>query len=425
MKRTLNEITRFLGKTSDRMEQVTHVAIDSRKVEKGSLFFALIGEKVDGHDFLQDVAHRGAIGAVVSKNYRGAHFGLKLIPVDDVTIALQSLAADVFQEAPPFVVGVTGSAGKTTTKEFIATLLSEKFPVAKNKGSMNSQLGLPVTILNWEGKERVMVLEMGMSHPGEIRRLVEIAPPNLGVLTNISYQHSEFFPDLAAIAEAKCELFTSKRMEQGIFNESTHHFQSVRKVSIPKTWFHLNNVRADYHLGKLPITIPFQETHFQENFLAAVAVARTFGLSWEEIERGGQKLKPYDHRFQKVEKKGVVFIDDAYNASPASVKAALQNLPKGKRHIGLLGAMRELGSVQEQSHREVGECAVKFLDHLLCIGEECAPMLEVFRREGKKAELFQEKESVTKRLKEIIEMGDVVLIKGSNLLKLWTILEEV
>ena len=150
-----------------------------------------------------------------------------------------------------------------------------------------------------------------------------------------------------------------------------------------------------------------------------------FGLSWEEIERGGQKLKPYDHRFQKVEKKGVVFIDDAYNASPASVKAALQNLPKGKRHIGLLGAMRELGSVQEQSHREVGECAVKFLDHLLCIGEECAPMLEVFRREGKKAELFQEKESVTKRLKEIIEMGDVVLIKGSNLLKLWTILEEV
>jgi len=425
MRKTLKEITRFFNQESDHKDLIVHATFDSCKVERGSLFFALTGEKVDGHRFLEEVAEKGAVSAVVSKSYKGLDFGLKLIRVEDVTKAMQALARDVFQETRPFVVGVTGSAGKTTTKEFIATLLAEKFPVAKNSGSMNSQVGLPLTLLNWNGEEKVMVLEMGMSEAGEISRLIEIAPPDMGVLTNIHYQHAAFFPDLEAIARAKCEMFASPKMKQGIFHLGTEEFEAVKELTLPKTWVHLSDPRAHYTLNKLDISPPFEESHFQENFLAAVAVARSFDLSWEEISRGVKKLKTYEHRFQRKEKKGILFIDDSYNASPISVKMALANLPKGKRRIGLLGAMRELGAVQEKSHREVGECAVKVLDSLICIGQECEPMVELFRNEGKEVALFEKKEDATKHLQAMIREGDVVLIKGANLLKLWTIIEEM
>jgi len=427
MRKHLKEITHFFGQeaggeqqlSSKRHDQIVHVASDSREVKSGSLFFSLIGEKVDGHTFLEEVAKMGAVGAVVSESYSGPDYGLKLIPVRDVRVALQDLARTVYQEKPPFLVGVTGSAGKTTTKEFIATLLAEKFPVGKNKGSMNSQVGLPLTLLNWKGEEEVLVLEMGMSHAGEMERLVEIAPPDLGVLTNISYQHSEFFPDLESIARAKCALFASPKMKSGIFNLETEEFEAVRELDIPKTWFHLSDTHAHYTLKNLGVSPPFEESHFQENFLAAVAVARYFDLSWEEIAQGAQKLKAYDHRFQKIEKKGILFIDDSYNASPLSVKAALANLPRGKRRIGLLGAMRELGAEEERSHKEVGECAAEVLDHFICIGKEWKGV------EGRRVEHFDTKEEATVRLKALIREGDVVLIKGANSFKLWTILEEV
>jgi UDP-N-acetylmuramoyl-tripeptide--D-alanyl-D-alanine ligase len=425
MRKTLKEITHFFGQKSDHKDLIVHAAFDIRKVQKGSLFFALTGEKFDGHSFLEEVAERGAVGAVVSESYKGLDFGLQLIRVGDVTKAMQALARALFQNKPPFVVGVTGSAGKTTTKEFIATLLAEKFPVAKNCGSMNSQVGLPLTLLNWNGEEKVMILEMGMSEAGEISRLIEIAPPELGVLTNVHYQHAAFFPDLEAIARAKCEMFASPKMKQGIFHLQTKKFQAVKKLTLSKTWYHLSDPHAHYTLNKLGVFPPFEESHFQENFLAAVAVARFFDLSWEEIRRGAEKLKTYEHRFQKKEKKGILFIDDSYNASPVSVKAALANLPQGKRRIGLLGAMRELGSVQEKSHREVAQCAVKVLDSLICIGKECKPMVELFRREGKEVALFEKKEDAKMHLKAMIKEGDVVLIKGSNLLKLWTIVEEM
>ncbi len=425
MDRTLKEITHFFGHISDREERIVHAAFDSRKVEKGSLFFALPGEKVEGQDYLEEVAKKGGIAAVVSENYSGPDFGLVLIRVKDVKQALQALGQDVFREKTPYVIGVTGSAGKTTTKEFIATLLMEKFPVAKNSGSMNSQVSLPLTLINWSGEEKVLVLEMGMSHPGELSRLIEIAPPHLGVLTNINYQHAAFFPNLEAIAEAKCEMFKSPQMEKGIFHLQTEQFAGVRALNLPKTWVHLKDPRADYTLQNIGVTPPFTESHFQENFLQAVAVCRHFGLSWEEIERGARQLKPYDHRFQKLEKRGILFIDDAYNASPVSVKAALTNLPSGKRKIGFLGAMGELGAFEEESHREVGECAVKVLDHLLCIGKACVPLVEVFQREGKKVELFETKEEAKRRLLAIASEGDVVLIKGANSLCLWTILEDL
>ncbi|MCB1106599.1 MAG: UDP-N-acetylmuramoyl-tripeptide--D-alanyl-D-alanine ligase [Chlamydiia bacterium] len=422
MRKKLKDIGTFFGKKLHRSDVVFHATYDSREVKQGSLFFALEGEKVDGHLFLKEVAEKGGIGAVVSASYNGESHGLQLIKVPDVRKALQDLAREVFQEKSPLVIGVTGSVGKTMTKEFLAGILSEKFRVAKSFGSMNSQVSLPTTVLNWEGQEEIFVLEMGMSEKGELTRLVEIAEPHLGVLTKITLAHAAFFESLEEIAEAKCELFKSKRMERGFFHLETERFSSVRALDLTKTWFHLSDPRADITLKGLPS--PFEEHHLQENYLAAASVAFHLGMTQEEIEAGAKKLKPYSHRFEKVKKNGILFIDDSYNASPEGVKAALSALPKGKRRVGFLGAMRELGRFEEESHRDVAKQALGVLDHLICIGKECLPMVEIFEKEGKTVEYFKEKGSAVKRLKEIAEKGDVVLIKGANSFKLWTVLEE-
>lgn len=397
-----------------REKKIAHVAFDSRKVKQGTLFFALTGEKVDGHTFLEEVARQGAVAAVVSKDYQGADFGMELFPVEDVRKALQSLARDIFQEKRPFVIGVTGTVGKTTAKEFIAGILSEKFRVGKSMGSQNSQVSLPLTVLNWEGKDEILVLEMGMSEKGELSRLTEIASPDLGVLTKVSLAHSEFFEDIEGIAEAKCELFTSKRMKEAFINRDAKDFKAVQKLKMPITWFEAATIPS-----------PFTEPQLLENLGAAVAIARHLGMSEEEIERGAQKLKPFTHRGERIEKKGVLFIDDAYNASPVAMKAALKSMPQGKKRIALLGGMKELGAYEEESHREVGKCALPLLDELLCVGKECQVMVDLFKKEGKRATLFETKEEAAAHLKTIMEEGDVVLLKGSNSFQLWTTLEDL
>jgi len=425
MRKIWKEIAQLFCQSSECRDWVLDFTLDSRRVKPGSLFFALRGKNVDGHDFLNEIARQGAIGAIVSEDYRGPHFGLQLIRVKDVVQALHLLARGMIVKNLPYVIGVTGSVGKTTTKEFIATLLSEKFSVAKNEGNMNSQVGLPLALLNWGGKEEVIVLEMGMSEAGEIKRLVDIASPDLGVLTHIDYQHSAFFNSLEEIAYAKSELFSSFKTKQGVLNLETQGFKAIQELPVSKIWFHLYDPYAHYSLCKLPIHAPFAESHIQENFLAAVSVARYFNLSWEEIDRGAKMLKMPEHRFQKIEKGGVCFIDDSYNASPLSMKAALNNLPKGRRRIALLGMMRELGFMQEVIHEEVGQCAVKVLDSLICVGRECESMIKPFKKVGKEAVIFETKEEAAKHLKSMIQIGDVVLIKGSNRLKLWDIIEGI
>ena len=422
MRKKLKEIGTFFGRRIKRDEVVVHASFDSRNVQKGTLFFALTGEAVDGHNYLEEVAKKGAIAAVVSSGYQGGDFGLVLIPVPDVKRALQDLAQEVFREKSPLVIGVTGTVGKTTTKEFLATLLAEKFRVMKSPGSLNSQVGLPLTVLNWEGQEEIFVLEMGMSEKGEMSRLVQIAPPHLGVLTKVSLAHSAFFSGIEEIAEAKCELFESEKIERGFFHLETKAFQAVRLLNVAKTWFDCDDPKADVTLNE--VTAPFEERHLQENFLAAVSVAIHLGMSREEIEEGAKKLSTFDHRFQKVKKGGALFVDDSYNASPIAMKAALSSIPKGKRRIGFLGAMKELGDFEASSHQEVAEHALPLLDYLICIGEECGPMVEVFEKGGKPVEHFKEKEGAVKRLKEVVSEGDVVLLKGSNSFKLWATLEE-
>jgi len=415
---------------------VTGFAIDSRKVAKGDLFFALKGEKYNGHGFLKEVAAKGAVGAVVEKAYDGPTGGVPLIKVDNVVSALQKLAKMVQAKRKAKVIAVTGSVGKTTTKEFIATLLEKKYRVAKTPGNANSQVGLPIALLNGAGDEEVLVVEMGMSHPGEIRKLVEIVPPDVALLTKIGHAHIEFFSDgQEGIAREKAEIFSHPKTKVCIASVQAMGFEAVKKKA--NVSFGVGSVEADYLLKEGWVVeekgkesqlfgLPFEESHFCEDFMGATAVARQMGLEWKEIFEQVKKLKGATLRFEKVERGGVVFVNDCYNANPESMKAALDNLPRprmGGKTMAVFGEMTELGKHGEKKHRELAERALKRIDHMLCYGKGCLPMLDVFAVEKRPAEFFGDLGKLKGALFEIAKPGDVVLIKGSNANKLWQLLE--
>ena len=423
----------------------------SSEIKPGDLFFAIKGAKVDGHQFLQQAAERQAVGAVISKEYRGERFGLACIEVDDVLLGMQKLAQIVHSQRTARVIGVTGSVGKTTTKEFIATLLEGQFRVAKTPGNANSQVGLPLSILNAEGGEEVFVMEMGMSQPGEITKLIAIAPPDIAVVTKIALAHAAFFPDgLEGIAAAKAEILSHPNTQIGVINAQAMQFAPLLTVGNAERISYgvqgdlsedLDAQASDYTLhreGELfyvqerdeqspRFNLPFSATHLCENFLGAVVVARTLGMPWPVIIEQAQKLRVFKKRFEKVDRDGVIFINDSYNANPTSMRAALKNIPTPSpngRKIAVLGAMKELGSFSEKSHFEVGQIALGRVDYMICFGEECQPIVDLFRAHEKPVESWLDIVDVKRRVRELVQPGDVVLLKGSNSKQLWRILEE-
>ena len=418
--------------------QILGVRIDSRQVLPGEVFFALPGEKTDGHAFLADAAARGAVAAIVSRLQEGAP--LPLIRVDDVLLSLQNLAQRQFQERPVPLLGITGSVGKTTTKEFAAALLGGVFCVGKSPASYNSKVTYPLNLLNCTGEENLLVFEMGMSEPGEIAHLVQIAPPSIALITRIALAHAMNFSDgLEGIARAKAEIFSESQTKTVIIDwESLPLFGPISKELIT---FSLNDRAADYYLffdaGRYRIDergvrayeldLPFHETHLLHDLLGAMAAARYLGLSWEEIERRISFLERPKMRFEQFEKAGVLFINDAYNANPASMRAALENLPEpkeGGKRIGVLASMLELGDFSVSAHEEIGRLAAKRLDALLCLGQEMAPLCAEFLQSAKKPlESCASIEEMAAKLQELMCPGDVVLIKGSRGMKLERVLD--
>lgn len=434
----LSEIANCLGVCSKDID-IDGFAIDSRLVKKGNLFFALKGNNFDGHDFLEEVAKKGAPAAIVESHYEGKTCGLILIKVPNVTEAIQKLAQIIQSQRKQKIIGITGSVGKTTTKEFLSILLSEKYNVSKTPGNQNSQLGLPLSILNAQGTEEFFIAEMGMTHFGHIRRLVEIAPPDIGLITKIGYSHVESFSNgLEGIAKAKMEIFSHPYTKLGVVNAQVLGFKAAKSYQnkIQKSYA-LEPIQADYILEKgwcireenqysPTFQLPFYETHFCEDFIGAVAIARLLNLSWTEIINGIQNLKTIKLRFEKIEKEGITFINDTYNNSPEAMICALNNLPLpgfGGKIVAVLGEMRYLGNFSEKMHRYVGQVAIDKVDHLLCYGKGCLPMMDVFQKSGKPVEMFHELRILKLKLFEMLKKGDVVLLRGSNPVKLWQILE--
>ena len=449
--RNLQEIAQLLGTSTSQNFSISGVAIDSRELKEGQLFFALKGAKVDGHLFLSEAAKKGAIAAVVSKEYRGESFGMPLLFVDDVKQSLQSLATYAISERKVPIVGITGSVGKTTTKEFTAKLLEKKYKVGKSFGSANSQLGLPLAILNLEGGEELLVLEMGMTEPNEIAKLVQLAPPDIAAVTRIGMGHVGFFEKgIEGIAEAKAEILSHSKTELAILNAQCLSFKAFKNLRGKEQVLFTTSRELDEQFGEVDyylenggegnyairergawtcsFQLPFAASHLIEDFLVAAAIARTLKMQWEEIFSQAMHLTPYKLRFETIVREGVTYIQDCYNANPDSMVAAMSNLPKtkpGAQRIAAIGYMVEMGPESAVLHRKMGEYALNHFDHLLCIGELCRPMMDPFVEAKKPAEFFPNLNALRKRLFELAKPDDLVLIKGSKPNQLWKVLEEV
>ena len=433
---SVKEVAKCLGRSSSIEKKILGFAIDSGKVEPGFVFFALKGAKVDGHDYVAEAFSKGAIAVIVSDVKEG--WQGEVIVVKDTLSALQELARKRVQDHPMRTVGVTGSVGKTTTKEFIAGLLAEHFFVGKTPGSANSQRGLPLSILNLQKMPDVFVAEMGMSEHGGITSLLSIVPPEIVVVTKVALAHSVNFPGgIEEIAFAKSEILGSPGIKKAFLNNQVRGFKAFQNADGVFYGKEEGEARITLKQGlfqieigeeKSPVfSLPFQATHLVENFLAAALVAKEMGLSFEKIIEGAQKLLPYKNRFERVEQDGIVFINDSYNAGPVSMKAALSNLPTPKsqgKTIAVLGEMGELGVFSEKAHAEIGAFASSYVDVLLCAGDECLHMMKAFAESGKRVLHFPTVELLKKEVDSHIKVDDVVLLKASNLAKMWTILEK-
>lgn len=441
---SLKEIASLLHLEINVELNISGFATDSRQVQPQNLFVALKGERVDGHQYLAEVAKNGATAAIVSKSYQGPSYGMVLLYQDDPLAALQAIAKGILAARNPQIIALTGSVGKTTTKEFIATLLGTKYRVSATPGNQNSQVGLPLTLLNHtDGKEEVLVLEMGLTHSGQIARLIDIAPPHIALITSITLSHACNFESLADIARAKGEIFLHPKTTLGIYPLEQEFMPIWNKMgTCKKTSFSVTYPLADYFLEELNDKflkikdsksdatlppLPVLGKHNITNFLAAVAVARSFKLGWNEIKQGLESLALPKMRLEIIEKKGITFINDAYNANETSMKAALESIPepkKGRKRIAVFGEMLELGRFSEQCHREVGKFALGRVDQILCFGEECRPICDCWSEARLPATLYKDQHVLIEALRKIVQEGDVVLLKGSRSKQMWKVLDE-
>lgn len=443
MEFTLKQVALFFQSDCLVDKSISGFSVDSRSVKKGDLFFALSGARVDGHLFLKEVAEKGAVGAIVNKSYQGPDYNLFLIFVQDPLSALQEFAANAVKKSSARIVAVTGSVGKTSTKDFITAFLKKKYRVSATPGNNNSQIGLPLAILNHtDGNEDILVLEMGMTHPDQIKNLVQIAPPEVAVITCVSLVHACNFDSILGIAAAKAEIFSHSSTCLGILPKEVVNYENICKQSpCEKKTFSTVDQDADYYLNKQnPNSIHFENksisiphlsipgTHNLHNMLAAIAVARYFSVSWDDIIFTIPTLKLPERRLEFVEKEGIHFINDSYNAAELSMKAALEMMPTPKQKgnkIAVLGSMMDLGKYSIETHTRIGQCALQCADSAFCLGIECEPIYEAFKKAGKPTELFLDRQALVQHLKTILKRDDIVLLKGSSSKQLWKILEEI
>jgi UDP-N-acetylmuramoyl-tripeptide--D-alanyl-D-alanine ligase len=320
----LGQVSTWLNHPSRDATPLAGVCVDSRHLKRGELFFALPGAKIDGHTFLEEVAAKGAAAAVVNASYAGPSHGLKLLRVPDVLEALQTLASALLKTYRCKVVAVTGSMGKTTTKDLLTSILKQKFRVGSSPGNSNSQIGVPLALLNHtHGDEEILVIEMGMTHPGQIRKLTQIAPPDVAIITTTALVHACNFDNLNQIGLAKAEIFSHPQTQIGLLDEQIVNFEELKgQGTCLKRSFAVNSSTADYSLsvvgahmhmrdpwgeGTLDL-LPLQGEHNRHNFLGAAAIARELGMKWEEINASLCTLQLPERRLQFVEKLGALFV---------------------------------------------------------------------------------------------------------------------
>ncbi|HVF72171.1 MAG TPA: UDP-N-acetylmuramoyl-tripeptide--D-alanyl-D-alanine ligase [Chthoniobacterales bacterium] len=449
---TLEQIVTFAGATiSGGAPKVTisRVSTDSRTLRNGDLFVPLKGANFDGHKFIKQAAERGATGAMVEESWRGeVPTNFALIRVADTLVGYQTLAANYRASLALKVIAITGSNGKTSTKDFVAAALGKKFRVTKTEGNFNNHVGLPQTMLAANRDDEIAVWEIGMNHPGEIAPLAKLAAPDVAIITNIGVAHIEFMGSREAIAQEKGALAEAVGPEGVVILNADDPFTEmiakmargrvvlagIENGSVRATDITQNATGSEFTIlegaHRCRAQSPVPGIHMVQNAMLAVAAGRAFGLSLEECAAGLASTPLTKARLQIKEIAGIQFIDDSYNANPDSMKAALRTLVEldtDGRRIAVLGEMGELGEESERGHREVGESAATLrIDQLIAVGSSGATVLAdgaekaglektVAVASPREAALILEKDAVP---------GDLILIKGSRSARMERVLEE-
>jgi UDP-N-acetylmuramoyl-tripeptide--D-alanyl-D-alanine ligase len=446
---TLEEVARFSGGRlikGDPALAVDRLHTDTRTLAAGDCFVALQGDRFDGHAFVSQVRNHGAVAALVSHSMVASELpeGLGLVEVANTLEGLQRFAANYRQLLSVRTIGVTGSSGKTSTKELIASVLRTRFKTKATEGNLNNHIGVPLTLIRLDEEDQYGVVEMGMNHPGELAPLVKMTAPEIGVISSIGPAHIEFFADQAAIAAEKAELIAALPPEGlAVLNSDDEWSRRVagrtraRMVwtgsRVESTWraedLRVATDSLSFRLvhggSEVQVRLPVVNRVMVANALLAAAVGRECGLTLDEIARGLEAVKLPGARMQVVLVHGAWIINDAYNANPDSMKAALialSEFPGATRRLAVLGAMGELGQHATELHREIGEFAARQnLTFLIAAG----PHAEAYARGAMAAGLSHNQivaaldaEEAAVALKPLLREGDAVLVKGSHFMGL-------
>lgn len=456
---TLENITKacggmYYGAADKTNQEVTSITTDSRKAEEGCLFVPIVGERVDAHKFIPDVMRKGALATLSERELEGA--GFPYILVKSTLQAVKDIAEFYLEQLEIPVVGITGSVGKTSTKEVIASVLKEKYRTLKTQGNFNNELGLPLTVFRLRDEDEIAVLEMGISDFGEMTRLAKVAKPDTSVITNIGTCHLENLGDRDGVLKAKTEVF--QYVKPGghiVLNGDDDKLATVEAYNgIKPVFFGLESGREVYadrivshglkgmscriHLGYktdlsgqpvdgqhgeevVDVMVPMPGRHMVYNALAAAAVGRIYGLTMEEIKRGIESLEAISGRFKMIETEKFLIVDDCYNANPMSMKASLDVLQDGAgRRVAILGDMGELGENEIALHESVGEHAAHCkIDVCICVGDLCRHMAEKAKAENPELTVIHEasRESLLEKLESYVQQGDTILVKASHFMK--------
>ena len=426
-------------------EEVTDVALnktvkgivtDSREVRPGDLYIAISGDRVDGHTFIKDVFEKGAVCALVNSEIENADE--QLIKVNNSVSTIGKVAKAWRNQFDIPVMGITGSNGKTSTKELLKHMLSAQFNIHATEGNFNTSIGLPLTLLRLTKENTISLLEMGANQPGDIAQLCEIAQPTHGVITNIAPAHLEGFGTIEAVAKTKGELFACLSKGVSFINAADYRVGALEILG-DSISFGLTpecDYPADIHHekdGTITLTVDAEEipTHsvnltFAKNVIACVAISRTLGLSWGEIRENVASFQPPKGRCEVKNNGMITIIDDTYNANLESTVAAIDYLKafsgNGQR-IFVFGDMFELGDLSQDQHRRVGEkCNEAELSAVFTVGEETVTTDAIITY-SELHKHFNNKDDLLTSLKSIVKDGDKVLVKGSRGMKMETIVE--
>ena len=452
MKLPLSKVAEFISAEvaadlSAANELAAGYSIDSRTIAKGELFFAVKGERLDGHDYVRGALERGAIAAVVMKDQASRYPDhTRLLAVDDTLLALQTLATAVRRLWGKPLIGITGSMGKTTTKEAIAHVLATRWRVLKSEGNFNNHFGLPLMLLKLEPEHDLAVIEMGMSHAGEIRALAKIAQPEIGVVTNVAPVHLEFFDSIAGIARAKYELVESlpsngvavlnaddeyvsqfgRDFKGKVITYGTQPTAEVRAENVRSHGAEGSEFDVVTPCGREHSRLPLIGDHNILNALAAISVACSREMRLADAIAALATMKPADKRGEVLQLGNITVINDCYNCNPKALMAmvdALTSMPASRR-IVVAGAMLELGPMGEGLHRQSGEhVAERHIDLLLGVRGQAKAMVDAAQQKGMRAEFVETPEEAGEWLARETRPGDVVLMKASRGVKLEKALE--